>query len=67
MTATSSLDFTTNETNPPRPGVVLDKGCCASISEAEGDCRSVKVPPSGDKIAADGGARGLSSARGSEV
>ena len=55
MTAVSSLDFATNETNPPRPGVVPDIGRCASNSEAEDDCKSVKVPPSGDKIVADGG------------
>ena len=55
MKAVSSLDFATNETNPPRPGVVLDKGRWASNSEADDDGKSVKVPPSGDRIDADGG------------
>ena len=66
MMAVSSLDFATNETNPPRPGVVPDKGR-ASDSEAEGDWRSGKVPVSGDVTAVDGGTLGLCSERGGEI
>jgi len=52
--ACSSLDFATNDTKPPKPGVVLDIGRSPSKSESVGERSSVKVPPSGDMIAEAG-------------
>ncbi len=71
IAACSSLDLATNETKPPRPGVVLvkvlDRGCWPK-SDPEGDLMSEnELPPSGDTIEDKNCDEGLGSLRGKEV